>query len=150
MAKHKSLELPQRIADYTSQASEGINQELGRPLAYDQTRGNRCDLLTLSVMNQTLSNEGLQLSRELHQNEHGDWHYILAHRAPDAEPTETDLMSDLNPWQWGGSGQGILHMPRNELMDHLSNKGAPAHFVALRSLTTITKAHDLRSNPHRQ
>lgn len=110
-------------------------------------RGNRCDLLTLAVMNRIGREEGALLRRELHQNENGDWHYILAHEPTDAKPTNDDLMSDLNPWQWGGRGRGLLHMQRGELMDFLSSRGAPDHFVALRAVETIVKAHDTRANP---
>lgn len=139
--------LKNSVEQHLTEASVGINTMLGLPHNYDQTRGNRCDLLTQAVMNRMLRIEGIALRRELHQDTDGNWHYILAHEPLDAEPTDTDLMSDLNPWQWGGSGRGMVHLPRHELMDYLGEKGAPEHFIALRSTATVTKAHDVRRNP---
>lgn len=140
--------LKHSIEHHLSEASAGINTMLNLPPNYDQTRGNRCDLLTQAVMNRMLHIEGIALRRELHQDADGNWHYILAHEPIDAKPMDTDLMSDLNPWQWRGSGRGMLHLPRNELMLQLQENGAPEHFVALRSIDTITTTHDLRRNPY--
>lgn len=136
------------IEQHVAEVSTGINAMLDLPANYDQTRGNRCDILTRAVMNRVQHIEGVALRRELHQDAEGNWHYILAHEPIDADPDGHDLMSDLNPWQWGGFGHGIFHMPRDELMVQLQDVGAPKHFIALRSIDTVTKAHDTRSNPY--
>ena len=138
------------IARYAAEAAAGINEMAGLPYGYDQTRGNQCHLLTLAVMNMLQRNHpDAPIRRELHQDSEGNWHYVLAHNVPDAKPTDTDMISDLNPWQWGGAGQGILHMPRGEAMNYLTKQGAPAHFVALRGIETIVQSHHLEANPHR-
>lgn len=129
-------------------AGEEINEQLGLPIGYDQSRGNRCDLLTYHVL-RALEYREMEVRRELHMNENGSWHYILAHAHAEAEPTETDLMSDLNPWQGRDFSRGMLHLPRAELMEQLRVSGANESFVALRSLSTIVRAHDTRLNPSR-
>ena len=123
-----------------------VNQQLGLPHYYDQSKGNRCDLLTLHAF-EALEFRGDAVRRELHEDGHGNWHYLLAHGPVDAEPTDSDLMSDMNPWQWRETGGGILHAPRDEVMEQLRAAGAPDFFVALRSLETITKSHDTLKNP---
>lgn len=135
------------VESHFAEVSQGLNESLGLNHAYDQTKGNRCDLLTQAVMQRMANLDRIVLRRELHQNDTGDWHYMLAHEPIDTEPTNNDLMSDLNPWQWSERGRGILHMPRGELMEFLTSQGAPEHFVALRAVETIVKAHDTRSNP---
>lgn len=143
---YSSVDIESRFAD----VSRGLNESLDLSPLYDQTKGNRCDLLTHAMMMQMIRLDGVTPRRELHQNNQGDWHYILAHEPIEAKPTNDDLVSDLNPWQWGGQGSGILHMPRGELLDFLSSRGAPAQFVALRSIETITCQHDVRANPFRR
>jgi len=136
------------IEGHLAEVSRGLNESLGLPPNYDQSKGNRCDLLTQAVMMRMAHLDGVTPRRELHRSDAGDWHYILAHEPLDAEPTNDDLMSDLNPWQWGEKGSGILHMPRGELMEFLLQRNAPEHFVALRSIETIVKAHDTQPNPY--
>lgn len=134
------------VEEYARYASEEINQELNLQPGYNQTHGNRCDKLTLGVM-QALQVGGFGVRRELHADAGGNWHYLLAHADIDTAPTDTDLISDLNPWQWRGYGTGILHAPRDEVMNRLQAEGAPTFFVALRSVRSIAQAHDTRRNP---
>lgn len=140
--------IEEQVRQYALYAAEELNEAMGLAPGYDQTRGNRCDKLTFGVM-QALQSQGLVLRRELHKDDAGNWHYLLAHEVPDATPTNADLISDLNPWQWRDYGGGILHAPREEVMARLRDEGAPAHFVALRSIATIAERHDTRPNPFR-
>jgi len=137
---HKFVEMA------ASYSAEDLNNALGLPLHYDQSKGNRCDRLTADTM-QALQNRGLPVRREFHQDEAGNWHYLLAHTIAEATPHEQDLISDLNPWQWRSYGGGILHAPRQEVMEILRQRGAPEHFIALRGLETIVMQHDTQANP---
>ena len=74
-----------------------------------------------------------------------NWHYILRHDS--SEPTDADMVSSLNPWQGRAYGGGILHAPRNEVIDMLRAEGMSESFVALHSLETIVKRHDESMNP---
>lgn len=135
------------VEELSRHASADLNESLGLSPGYDQTQGNRCDVLTYDVM-KALQGRGMPVRRELHMDKAQQyWHYVLAHQPPNIEPAEDDLLSSLNPWQWRDYGGGILHMPRDQLMDVLREEGAPEFFVALHSVQTITRAHDDRQNP---
>ncbi len=134
------------MQEFARYASEDLNKNMGLPAGYDQSMGNRCDILTYDVM-EAMKHRSVLLRRELHQDEDGNWHYLLANEPRYCEPTDDDLVTDLNPWQWRTYGGGILHAPRAELMQALNEAGAPDTFVALRSMATITKIHDTRINP---
>jgi hypothetical protein len=138
--------MKQLVEEFARYAAEDLNESLGLAPGYDQTKGNRCDRLTLQVA-QALGQRGILLRRELHMDANEQWHYVLAHQRPDAEPTEDDLLSSLNPWQWRSYGGGILHMPRAEMQETLVQAGAPESFVALHSLGTIVRPHDMRAHP---
>lgn len=139
--------LEQIVAQYMTEVSQGLNTDRGTQS--DLSSSNQCGLLTACVW-QRLTNSGLVVNRELHQDENGNWHYLLRHAGSEQVPKENDIMSDLNPWQFDGSkGSGILHGPRSEIMDALASKEAPDFFVALRGLDTITALHDMRENPFR-
>lgn len=127
-------------------AAEDLNERLSFPYGTDQTAGNRCDALTLDVMT-ALVNRGESVRRELHVDDERRWHYLLAHRTIDEVPRDDDIVSDLNPWQWRGSGGQILHGHRGDVMEQLVAAGAPDFFVALRGLETISIAHDVRKYP---
>lgn len=126
-------------------AAGDVNREIGAPLSTDQTRGNRCDLLTYFVM-EAMQNQGLPVRREFHTNGKF-WHYILAHDAPNAEPSEDDIISDLNPYQGRAQGGRILHGPRREVLHDLTQAGVDLVMVTLRSTATIEAPHDVRKYP---
>lgn len=134
------------MQEFARYAAEDLNTNMGLPLGYDQSKGNRCDILTYDVM-EAMKHRGMFVRRELHEDDAGNWHYILAHASRTVEPTDDDLLTDLNPWQWRSHGGGLLHAPRAELMQQLNEAGAPDTFVALRSIATITRLHDTRINP---
>lgn len=126
-------------------AAEDLNERMRFPYGTDQTAGNRCDVLTLDVMT-ALVNRGESVRRELHVDNERRWHYLLAHTAIDEVPSD-DIVSDLNPWQWRGSGGQILHGHRGDVMEQLAAAGAPEFFVTLRGLKTISMVHDVRKYP---
>ncbi|MBP9667846.1 hypothetical protein KBD87_03510 [Candidatus Saccharibacteria bacterium] len=139
--------LESEMREFAYYAGLEVNAALVLPPNHDQSNGNRCDALTHAVM-QAMMNREMTFRRELHQDKEGNWHYILAHAAPKEKPTDDDLMTDMNPWQWRDFGGGILHVPRRELMAILASEGAPVSFIALRGVETITEAHDRRVNPY--
>lgn len=127
------------------EASADVNREIGAPIGTDQTRGNRCDLLTYYVM-QAMQNRDLPVQRELHTNEKF-WHYLLAHKLPESEPSEDDIITDLNPFQGRSQGGRIMHGPRGEVLRELTQAGVDLVMVTLRSTATIDIAHDERKSP---
>lgn len=135
---------PSFLQDLARHSAQALNKELGLPLEYDQTKSNRCDRLTLDVM-EALRNRGVFVRRELHMDEDENWHYVLSHGHD--EPSETGLITSLNPWQGRAYGGNILHAPRHEVIDTLLANGMPDSFVALHSLKTIVKQHDEAKHP---
>lgn len=136
------------IRELAQHAETEVNERIGAPRWQDQSAGNQCHYLTLFVM-QALECRGVEAARELHRDNHGNWHYLLRHTAIDNTPTSEDLITDLNPWQWArnfSKGKGLLHAPRSEVMQILEESGAPDYFIALRSLTTVAKTHEPQLN----
>ena len=132
------------LTDLARHSAEALNDELGLPRHYDQTKGNRCDRLTLDV-SEALQNRGVHVRRELHMDDEGNWHYVLSH--DHNPPSKTGLITSLNPWQGREYGGNILHAPRDEVMDMLRDGGMSDSFVALHSLETIVKQHDVAKHP---
>jgi hypothetical protein len=125
-------------------------EALDLPFNTDMTRSNRCDRLTLEMYS-ALGAQGLEARRELHRTADGLWHYVIAHASPDAEPSQQDIVSDFNPWQWGATHRsGVLHGKRLAVQETLGEAGAPAWFVSLRGIATIVEAHTLKLNPFRR
>ena len=140
-----SIDIP-TVNEIVRYAYEEVNEEDGRPLWHDQSKGNQCHRITYKVMS-ALGNRSLAVRRERHEDDIGNWHYILAHEDPESEPNEGDFMTDVNPWQWKkgfGENRGPIHAPRQELMERLQTDGAPDYVIALRSLATLEIAHDSR------
>ncbi len=142
---HES-DLRTAVEQCAREVTEGLNQERNLPLNYDQTKGNLCHLLTYYAFGR-LTRIGLVLRRELHIDDAANWHYLLVHDSPEIAPTDTDIVSDLNPWQWRDYGSGILHGPRHEVINTLRENGAPENVVALRGLRTISNPHHMQLNP---
>lgn len=135
------------LNSFAENASKEVNRQLLLPEWKDQSAGNQCHALTFHVMT-ALQYADIPVRRELHRDRFDNWHYVLAHTALDAMPTDDDLISDLNPWQWRPErmGSGPIHAPRGELMEILRRSGAPEFFIALRSLETVVKAHEPKLN----
>ncbi|MEO7363949.1 MAG: hypothetical protein ABIV43_00365 [Candidatus Saccharimonadales bacterium] len=129
--------------------NSAIVEAMAMPVLTDLSRNNLCHVQTSALQNH-LAIAGQISRRELHQA-NGLWHYVVAHVAPEAEPTNDDLVTDPNPWQFGPSTPqtGHLHLPRGVLMERLQSAGAPDWFIALRGIQTIAQAHTMQSNPFR-
>jgi hypothetical protein len=120
---------------------------LSMPPHTDLSRGNRCDRLTLDML-AALDTQGFDVRRELHQTPDGLWHYMIAHAAPDAAPSQRDVVTDLNPWQYGNPKRtGLLHGERTDVQVALAEAGAPAWFVSLRGIATIVTPHTTQLTP---
>lgn len=107
----------------------------------DMSHNNRCNYMTLELYNALTAREYV-CRRELHVD--GDaWHYLIAHAAPDTEPSQQDIITDLNPWQFEDrpTHTGYLHDPRLAVQIVLAEAGAPPWFVGLRGVASIVEAH---------
>jgi hypothetical protein len=82
----------------------------------------------------------------------GIWHFLIAHAGPEAAPSEDDLVSDLNPWQFMPERPviGALHGPRAAVEKRLQLEGAPDWFISLRGLWTIRELHTNARKPTRR
>jgi hypothetical protein len=112
------------------------------------SHSNNCSHLTLSLYG-LLGQRGVESRRELHQNAEGFWHYVIVHAPVDSVPSETDTITDLNPWQYITTNGhiGFLHGQRNAVEEILGKTDSPDWFISLRGLATITKAHSLKLTP---
>lgn len=117
--------------------------EFRYPGGTDMSRSNKCHTLTLDLM-RALHKIDIPARRELHKDPFsGVWHYVIAHGTIEAEPTNEDVITDLNPWLFPNDGRssGYLHAPRTEVMARLKTAGMSAQDVALRALETIVLPH---------
>lgn len=126
---------------------DGITQQFGFQRGKNMAGSSQCHILTRGLQI-ALSHAGHEVSREYHESDDGKiWHYVIAHRKHDRAPSEDDIITDLNPWQYMRGNMSpdhtFLHGPREEIMDRLRKEGAPDYFVALRSLATIKYANTL-------
>ncbi len=114
----------------------------------DMSRSSKCHTMTLDLL-RALDAEGITARRELHRNRSGYWHYIIGHAPRDAEPTMSDVITDLSPWQFDGGERftGYLHDTRLNSMISLDEANSPAGWTCLRDLATIAMLHDERIAP---
>lgn len=114
----------------------------------DMSHSNRCDRLTLH-MYEALSNRGHAVRRELHQSADGLWHFLLAHESIETPPSDADLVTCLNPWQYGAPARltGPLHGERGIVQETLRVHQAPEWFISLRGVETITQVHSTQLAP---
>ncbi|MGK2896688.1 MAG: hypothetical protein ACSLEY_03765 [Candidatus Saccharimonadales bacterium] len=123
---------------------EAIVQDRQYPTGYNMAGSNQCHVLTKGLLI-ALESCGELARREFHTIDEGKiWHYVIAHMPIDVEPTDKDIITDLNPWQFmrdTRAGGTFLHGSRLEVMDRLYQAGAPDYFIALRGLSTIAQAH---------
>lgn len=120
------------------------NEKDGAPFYSDQSHSSNCDKLSLTLYN-CLQARGIPGRREYHADDRGNWHYLIAYGQVDTTPTESDIITDLNPWQWTSDARltGPLHGPRADVMERLETAGAPDFFIALRGIQTIAMPHRL-------
>ncbi len=134
--------LEQTIADLTPHLYADRVDAMRLPYGTDMSHSNQCQYLTHDMM-QALQHRGLPVQRELHEDEYGNWHYLLAHAGEGVVASDSDIVTDLNPWQWTTDRRhsGPIHTTRGELYEILRDAGAPESFIALRSLETIVTRH---------
>ncbi|HEV7453881.1 MAG TPA: hypothetical protein VGO07_01335 [Candidatus Saccharimonadales bacterium] len=134
--------LYETVHDLTPIIYEVTKEQLSMHPYADMSRSNRCHNLTLNLL-RALDGRHIEARRELHKTSGGLWHYVIAHAPISAPPTETDIITDLNPWQFDDnpSHSGLLHAERHEVQAVLATEGAPEWFVSLRGLSTIAEAH---------
>lgn len=150
---HASTSLFSEVArQFAPAAYFDVAEQIGHPMPHAafeiQSRGNRCDLLTKSILG-VFSPRGLSVRRELHQTEGGMWHFVIAHGSPDSTPSNSDELLDMNPWQFNASlpQKGPLIGIRSDVMETLRSAGAPEEIIALRAIKTITHPHVEDKNP---
>ena len=131
--------LERDIREIAPQLYQAQAEAMGIPAWTDMSRSHQCQPMSHHMM-QALQRRDYSVRRELHQDESGNLHNLQAHGD---EPTERELLTDLNPWQYGPetNATGLLHAPRDEVMARLRQERAPEFFVALRGLETIVAAH---------
>lgn len=90
-----------------------------------------------------LDNRGLECRRELHQTkDRQKWHFVIAHAGINEPPSQEDLVTDVNPWQFMDKPlTGFLHDERFKVQMALSQAGAEPWYVGLRGIATRTQAH---------
>ena len=92
---------PLEMQEHFNAVSTGLILELKSPPHTDLTRSNLCHELTRYIARR-LQAEGSPTQRELHADKCGNWHFVLNHEGPGKPPSDDDLITDFNPWQWGG------------------------------------------------
>ena len=140
--------LSRNIRELAPLVYASVHEKVGIPTVTDMSHSNRCDLLT-HEMQQALTSLGFTVCRELHQTSSGLWHVVLRHRHPDVALGETDMITDLNPWQFTQNNRysGYLHGARDDIIKTLVHSGAPESVVSLRSITTVTRLNVTETNP---
>lgn len=141
-----NVDLKELVVELSSGAYTEIAEGQLFPQTTDMSKSNMCHLLTYVVM-EALNLRGLPVQREYHSDYLGNWHYVIAHKELKT-PSDDDVITDLNPWQWRQNGGEILHGTRSDVMRLLKTAGAPEFFVALRGIETITLPHDTRKYPY--
>lgn len=133
------------IAAIAPEIYREVNDHLRAPFYTDQSHGSSCDQLTILALD-CFNARKEEVRREWHKDNAGNWHYLIVHEPVLAVPSMSDVVTDLNPWQYTTNRQlsGPLHMTREALMTTLREHEAPAFFVALRGLSTIYQSHKPR------
>lgn len=145
-------ELKAVIADIVPDMYYDLRERLRLPLNTNMASSNQCHVLTKGLST-ALSLRGIEHRREYHETPDDDpFHFVIAHTPRDSDPSDSDLITDLNPWQFLPSASvhhTYIHAPRHELMQRLADAGAPDYFIALRGLETIVHAHTDMPTSHR-
>jgi hypothetical protein len=135
-----SMLVPAIYESVASQEPHGVG------LYNDMSHGNKCHLLTTLLLGE-LRARHLPCKRELHETPDG-WHFIIVHELPGEEPSLNDLVTDLNPWQYGPPNKtGHLFGPRQYVGSVLAAAGVPYPARRLRSMETITILHTTAPDP---
>lgn len=138
-------EIRQIVADIVPGMYDSIAHDFHYPLGTNLAGSNQCHVLSKGLWI-ALNNRGIETRRERHEAENGDWHYLIAHAPVDAEPSDEDVITDLNPWQFMPSpplNLGHLHGTRAEVTGTIEQHGASNHVQSLRLLRTLVLAHTI-------
>jgi hypothetical protein len=124
-------------------------EQLQLPQATNMAASNQCNNLTLNLY-QALDGRNIPARRESHfvPGREPLWHYVINHSV-ETLPSEEDLITDLNPWQFDGKHghRSFLHAERGEVKEILRQEGAPEWFISLRGLATIKDVHTEKLTP---
>ncbi|MBC7512233.1 hypothetical protein H7142_01055 [Candidatus Saccharibacteria bacterium] len=136
-------EIRQIVADIVPGMYDSIAADFHYPPGTNLAGSNQCHVLSKGLWI-ALKNRGIETRRERHEAENGDWHYLIAHAPVDAEPSDEDVITDLNPWQFMDRpplNLGYLHGTRDKVTDIMESHGASQHARSLRLLSTLSIAH---------
>lgn len=130
---------------------QDIKTDFDMPPTSNLAASNQCHVLSKGLWI-ALNSRKIESRREYHKTPNeAPWHFMIAHTPIDAEPSDDDLITDLNPWHYMNGRAPInysyLHAPRGEVMERLRAEGAPEYIVALRGLSTIVRAHTEVAHP---
>ncbi len=142
-------ELRHVVADIVPHLYDSVATDFHFPSGTNLAGSNQCHVLSKGLWI-ALNNRGIETRRERHEAQNGDWHYLLAHAPVDSEPSENDVITDLNPWQFMSrpdSSLGHLHGTRQEVTNAMEARGASGHVRSLRLLSTLTLAHTVELMP---
>ena len=132
--------LDEIVPDLYVSVAEGLGIPLRHP--NEMAFSNQCEALTKALLGALVTRQRLPARREFHRPCSGDqrYHYLVAHEPKDAPPTDDDLITDLNPWQYlkdRDLRRSFLHGTRQEVMDTLREGKAPEWYIGCRSVETI-------------
>jgi hypothetical protein len=134
----------ERLDSIITDMYSDIAEQTGRPAYTNLAQSNQCLVLTQQLYG-ALYNRNEVARREHHElgPEDGRYHYLIAHEPEDQVPSDDDVITDLNPWQFmpNYTASGYLHAPRSEVMQRLTDTGAPEWYVSLRGIQTIANQH---------
>ena len=114
----------------------------GRTLeGIDLSQSDRCHALTLDMW-RIMDTAGVPARREFYYRD-GHLHFNIVHASPDALPSENDVITNLNPWQWTPDlvRTGYLHGPRHEVIQALRVAGVDEKYIALQRAETAILPH---------
>ena len=147
-----SIEIQQVLEQVVEPIYQEVAAAQGRPTWRTMPFSHQCDPLSRNLF-EAFANRRMTARRELHTIPTPDgpmWHFMVAHADPGDEPALSDLVTDLNPWQFREPTPTLsyIHATREELMSTLAEQGAPEWFVSLRGIQTIKERHTLSSQPN--
>jgi hypothetical protein len=137
------------VRELIPMVNNDVIERLGLHPHTDMSRSNQCGKLTLSLYGALVPRD-ITSRRELHLlSEYPEnYHYLIAHVPAEETPSDRDIITDLNPWQFTDSGRsGYLHDERHIVQEILADAGAPEWFVAMRGISSIAEIHTSSLSP---
>lgn len=144
---------PDLVAELVPHVYEDVGaHHMSRQVHTDLSRSNLCNPLS-HTLQEVLSVRNISSRRERHHTGRTAWHFLIAASLPDTQPSETDMVVDLNPWRFEGCPPqytGYLFGTRQAVQDILHDAGAPDWYVSLRGIETIVEKHTMTRVPPMQ